>query len=340
MNRVQLNETNMFEQVDDLFAANQGVVDQIPALQAIQGTLGDNIIAILQKKAIQDQVISGITLDKDRHRDTATELGLKLAGALFTYAEDQQNQTLALKVNFSEAAFDRLSEANFITKVEQVHSLAITHQQALEAGYGVTPQQITDFQTAIGEFKSWKPRYQDALNLRKAATAGIKTLVRDTKKLLRIKGDKIMLQAKDLDPAFYEQYVIKRKVVKLGIRYASNYDLIGHIAGPDGGSVSGINVMLRHPDGHITTTRATANGNYRFKVVPRGQYTVIVEADNFERYEQSGIDVNKHPQTVLNITLQYVPGLLEVPEALRNDQPLPPASEAESQDDQADAQAA
>ena len=67
-------------------------------------------------------------------------------------------------------------------------------------------------------------------------------------------------------------------------------DLTGTVTDPSGAVVAGATVMLRNDaTGQSRTTTTTANGNYRFSLLPPGTYTVSVNASGFSKSQTTAM---------------------------------------------------
>src|SRR5215469_17647252 len=87
-------------------------------------------------------------------------------------------------------------------------------------------------------------------------------------------------------------------------------EVTGSIAGtvkdPSGAVVTGAKVTVVDNDKNITVRSMTtgATGDFSFPSLPVGHYNLNVEAENFQKYVQTGITLNISDKLVLLPTLQ------------------------------------
>src|SRR5215467_13252153 len=89
--------------------------------------------------------------------------------------------------------------------------------------------------------------------------------------------------------------------------------LNGSILDPKGAVVPGATVTLRSDTvGNEQTVVSDGSGQYRFLLVPAGQYTVSVQAAGFSRFTDKGISLTVGQIANLPITLQLTTVTAEV----------------------------
>lgn len=89
---------------------------------------------------------------------------------------------------------------------------------------------------------------------------------------------------------------------------AQNMALKGEVTDPSGAAVVNAQITLTSNDSR-TVRHAASNpaGLYTIASVPSGNYTLVVEANNFARYENAAVTVSASQATIFNVTLQLLP---------------------------------
>src|SRR5215510_5307266 len=85
--------------------------------------------------------------------------------------------------------------------------------------------------------------------------------------------------------------------------------ITGSVTDPSGASVPGATVTLTNVGTNISqTTTTSAEGSYRFSLVPPGAYTVDVKATSFAEFKASGIVVQASQVIPFNVKLEIAKG--------------------------------
>jgi hypothetical protein len=79
----------------------------------------------------------------------------------------------------------------------------------------------------------------------------------------------------------------------------------GTVQDEKGGSVAGATVNARHVETNVSRTAQTDNeGRYRLTNMPVGHYEITVEATNFAKYVQTGVDLLLNQDAVVEVTMR------------------------------------
>ena len=79
--------------------------------------------------------------------------------------------------------------------------------------------------------------------------------------------------------------------------------LRGQVSDPSGATVSGASVIMTPASGSPTVVQSNGQGNYEFKTLPAGKYTLTVAAPGFSLYENDNVVIGDQPLR-LNIPLE------------------------------------
>src|SRR5712691_2951621 len=80
--------------------------------------------------------------------------------------------------------------------------------------------------------------------------------------------------------------------------------LSGLVTDPNGGIVPGATVTGRNTETTLTRSTQSTDTGYVLTNLPPGFYEVTVEAPNFARLRQTGVELTVGQQATLNLTLQ------------------------------------
>src|SRR5262245_26132038 len=77
----------------------------------------------------------------------------------------------------------------------------------------------------------------------------------------------------------------------------------GYVKDPSGATVSGAKVTLRNQSGLERQTTTNDSGFYTVTNLPRGLYTLVVEAPGFQRYESTNNKLDAAANLVIDVPL-------------------------------------
>ena len=78
----------------------------------------------------------------------------------------------------------------------------------------------------------------------------------------------------------------------------------GTVSDPSGAAVAGAKIVANDLNTGLSRTTTTgSDGGYILPLLPVGFYTISVESQGFERYEQQGIEVKTDQSSGVSVTL-------------------------------------
>jgi len=165
----------------------------------------------------QLKAITGVRKDKLAALDTMVERTLPVAGMLFAYATDTDDNTLrdSAKLTASDLRQARDSVAGERARV--IHTLAVPLEGAL-ASYGLVGGQLTALDESISTYENLVASPRMAIITRKGATADMKVEIMAADKVLKDRLDPLSLQFSESAPEFYGPYKDARIIVDTGSR--------------------------------------------------------------------------------------------------------------------------
>jgi hypothetical protein len=208
----QENRMNMFYATQKFLAANASIYVALPAFVAAAAELDANIDAL--ESATEKQVINikGFAADKAKSEAMMIAATLSVAGGTRAYATVIGDLILAGKMEVTPTSLIRHRDSVIAQHCQGIH-LEANAVVANLADYGVTPAVLADLQTAIDTYVLAIAAPRAAITERKGATAEIRTLLKDTNKLLTKRLDALVTQFTLSKAEFVRGYFDARIIV-------------------------------------------------------------------------------------------------------------------------------
>jgi hypothetical protein len=218
LDQAKLNWVNMFFTVVLPLGKFGSLVDTITLFRSAVDIFIANTVRIRPLMALQIREIAGVAADKAEAREIMTRAVYPIAGILLTYAIDKGDMTLKEIANISRT--DLLSGNAGISASKAREIVIEAEPRSTElVQYGIKAETIADAKTKIETFESLIGEPRDAIAVRHAAAVQLDDLIHENLSLLKNKLDKFMLQFQYTHPEFYEEYMMARVVVDLGVRH-------------------------------------------------------------------------------------------------------------------------
>jgi hypothetical protein len=136
----------------------------------------------------------------------------EIMGAVASYANDVANAELAVKVAYAESEVTKGVTSDVVARCQNIHTVA-TQNLATLGRYGVTADKLTALQARIAAYDNLKVAPRENFISRRTARGLQEQHVRAATAILRDKLDRLIVQFKTANPAFYEEYYVARVVV-------------------------------------------------------------------------------------------------------------------------------
>ena len=278
MKRVQESQMKMYKLVAHLFEEHPELCENNTVLKK---HLAEFLVCIEQiDQYFQAQAYdnTGYTVNKQKVKKNLSTQVFKLSAGFCSFGEDQKNYVVVQEFKIAESHINKKSDADIVNYARQ---LSISLKQYIEelADYRIQSQDIDDLEALT-------LHYQDILHLpselRKQkfiATKKIQELITKAYRILKKSIDRDMVHYKVEQPQIYKLYKKRREVYDAAFRALS---IIGKTQNADD------NLPLQHVRISVKTDTGKAlaiaprvsskKGNYRFKGIPDGTYTVTFEA--------------------------------------------------------------
>jgi hypothetical protein len=299
MNANQEAKLNMYRTTENYCNENTVIISANPAFMTAFTELKAKIVAITTTLQQESLNITGITKDKNKWKVTLCESAADMAGVIYAYAVAISNDTLKQEVNYSLSALTKTREESLAARCQNIHDAAVANQTAL-LNYGITTAMITDLEAAIANFSAQTPKPRTAISQRKTLVSNLVQLFKEADAILQDRMDKIVVTFKAAHPDFVKTYESARKIVDPP-----------HTTTQLKGTVTDKTTATPIKDAKVTiiatpetvannsttatadpiTVQTDASGEYLFKPLPFGEYTMTVTASGYTQFDSNIIDV-------------------------------------------------
>lgn len=210
-----------------MYLAVKKVVDEKTALwQTFPAFISDynrwkaRISSIKTLGEQQDSATGGIAENKTTARKTMSDAAFEIASAIHVYAINQADKELAEKVKFSVTDLLAGKDTESSKRCTGIYTIAQASLAAI-ADYGVTAEKVDNLNILIGAYDGLLVGPQTAKAKIKTITAQLATEFDKADELLNDHLDKLMVQFKTSQPAFYSDYANARNIIDSGGGHAS-----------------------------------------------------------------------------------------------------------------------
>lgn len=280
MNDYQRSKSNMFDVVRKICQKNivtlSAYIPFNPVFSEFEN-LCDELLEWLMKQA---DIPTGITITKTKRRKAIEADGFLLSSILTVYSKVNGLKELGSRVRYTITSFKMADGQKLTGMCHQLISDANEHIAGLEP-YLIDAAWLTAFEGKIDAFVSITSAPAHARSNIKEATQEVNRLVIEINDLLRYKLDPLMTYFSYQDSLLYANYRNGRKTIAVGREKAA---LFGTVKDAAGNAVKGLKVRI------VLTKRksiTTAKGNFKFKRLKDGNYTLLVFKDTKELARQT-----------------------------------------------------
>ena len=213
MNKYQSARLDSLNLIVKESSNNPESIALVPTFGTIIKQLENICTELGEHQVDQEKDLTGITTNKDVTLENLADSSIEIAGAVHSYAYDKQDHALMEKVNYRSTDIERMTQSEVVVVAGIILEEALKIPATDLANEGITAKEITDFKELISYFKSIKSSNREAVIDRSGTTEKINELFREASSLIKNKLDRLALQFKRKDPAFYLKYKAARTVL-------------------------------------------------------------------------------------------------------------------------------
>jgi hypothetical protein len=297
MNARQKAKSDMCKVVEQVCDENAGIISEVVAFQNAVSKFKILLAQLLETEQIRSMPLTGITVDKSLDRANVCKLTANLAGYIYAYASVTRNETLKAEVNYSHSKLLLMREDQFVATCQNIHALGTTNNGVLK-DYGVNDSKLTELQAAIDAFKAAMPKPRVAKGQKIMLTANRDELFEQIDDIIINQMDPLVSNYEEAHPDFVGRY---REARKIKDPASTKTQLKGIVTKKsDDSPVKGAIVTIAELN---LTAQTNTAGEYQFKPVEHGEFTVKAVAQGFQDIEISEVRIKLGEINHLDIAL-------------------------------------
>jgi len=212
MTRVELNQFNMMQSVDQFFTINHSLISSNPAIVSTAGKLksliGD-INALSQVQAVSTKTESTI---KANARNSMIDNVLKVAAGMSAHAATTGDTRLKMTADIVSSDLKKMRDSDLVIKIRALYDAALPVATEL-AVWGVVQADIDKLNTDAGQYTAQSPDIRNLKVKTVQATSDLKAKLDEANALIKNNLDAMMLPFKNLNPSLHGEYLNARAII-------------------------------------------------------------------------------------------------------------------------------
>ena len=276
---------------------NTATIAALPAFQTALTAVETIVDQIRNTIQLQAGIINGIAMDKSQLRVTLCGIAADICAIISAFASITKNNELKEKVNFSATQLKRLSDEMVVPICANIHD-ALSANIAALASYGVTAEAVTNFQTAMDTYKAKISSPRNAISQRSAYNTLLERSFSQANEILKNQMDKMAVQFKTTNTAFYNAYTNNRTIVSPGTSATQITGTVTNSVTDD--PLPGVTVQVV---GQPLTTVTNENGVFVLKSVSPGSRSIKVNIAGYGDMQQDDLLVKLGKTTDANVAV-------------------------------------
>lgn len=190
---------------------NTTSINKIPAFAEGIAKLKSNNTRLRAAMLKQSQSTGGATTNKDIAREELENSMIEVASGIHSYAIAKNNNILKAKVEFTISEIERMRYSDLITTASSLLELAGDVEPEELAHYGIGADEVAQFGIVLKAFDNLKTSPKEATIEHSGYTETVASIQADSQLILDML-DKLAVQFRRKDPAYYDIYVVSRKI--------------------------------------------------------------------------------------------------------------------------------
>lgn len=285
MNAQSEAKLTMFQTVEDHCEENSGIIAANVAFQTAFDNFKTKVAAINNTAQQADLALTGLAAGKKTSKQDLCNLAADVAAITYAFADATANDTLKGEVDYTLSDLLKMKDSLLAPRCQNIHNLTFDNRAAL-ADYGITTTILANLQTAIDSYTETIPKPRAAVSNRKTLNSNLKQLFKEAEAILEKQMDKLVVAFKSANPDFVKTYFTVRQIIDPSTTATQLKGVITNAA--DETPIKDAFVTIVEL-GKTKKTKST--GEYHFKPIKNGTYTVRVTKEGFQDFEKNEIQV-------------------------------------------------
>lgn len=279
MTREQESKNTMYMVVDHyLNEADPALLAMMPGFSSLFTDFKTELEDLQVYVQEQRTLLKGYRREKEEHREKMNEQVLFVSSRIRAYAWTIGDQVLDFKASLPPSRLTVMSDTGVLNYAKKIYNLANEHLVAL-GPFGVDAAKMAELLDAHDAYRAWIPLTRDAITIRKKMTKSIRATIKKIDSLL-VGMDKMVRMMRFVNFDFYDRYFDVRIIVNNPTRRLS---LRGWVLNELHEPV--LKAVVSIPSLGIST-KTTAKGEFEFKSIKGGMYSVEFSRAGYEPHKE------------------------------------------------------
>jgi len=284
MNAQQEAKLTMSRTTEQILDDNANIVAAVPALVSLIVLFKGVIASILNAAQLADVNLTGIAEDKGSAKTHLALTASDFADIIGSFASTAKNATLKQEVNYSYSKLERMRDEALAPVCRIIHDRAQENLDALR-DFGITPQKLAAFDTAINDYAAKTPNTRTAIVNRRTQTANLRELFKQLDDILINRMDGLMKNFRTSHPDFYNAYLAAREIIDT---HTTVTQLKGTVFDSEDKPLKGAIVTIVELG---KSAKTNTKGEYSFKPAENGTFTLKIEKEGYAPYQKEELEI-------------------------------------------------
>lgn len=212
MNKHQSSKLDSLKLIAKESENNPESISKVPKFGVVVDRLRQICSDIEELQIEQEKDLTGITADKGVALENLSDSSIEIAGALYSYAHDKNDNILMAKVNLKATQIANMTQSELTATAKIILEEASQVPQEELANEGISADELSAYSELINYFSSVKSSKREAVIDRSGVTEKLSKLFEEANSLVKNKLDRLAVQFKRKDPDFYLKYKAARAI--------------------------------------------------------------------------------------------------------------------------------
>ncbi len=213
MNDTQQAFLNMLLKVQDNLEDNAAAYSSHMQIAPTKALLDAQIQIIIEAAGRATENTTGVAEDKQQTRQALETVMYNVANGIHSYAEDNNNNTLANKVNYTKSDLKKMQDTELQQKAQYLNTYLTPVVLAALPGYNVAASDIADLPALTITYFTAIPEVKDAIEAKTVAGNDVDRGIAESRKLLeKLDGYVNSYRNNAATVALWEEYQLARAI--------------------------------------------------------------------------------------------------------------------------------